>query len=331
MYDTIKHFVSNLTFIMCVLGIVGIITSKINKPSGNSKNTDNIEPEDLEKTGYEQPEITENPGTIYSTPPESEPSKSKRPNILKQFGYSFLPHRYKELATVKIGSMVGFVTLLSFVSTLCILTVFLSTFVARGGADGFLNWIPEFELRNGILSLEEDCVKGIGSSCIYLSDQTDGFTLDDMEHLYDQGYRNVLLGGREKYIIMNRRNYTDGYYTEFGDDFELNRKIVVEKLTPFLWIGFGIGHFIFFVGRTFWYFGCAALYYLAALLITTLLHRKIPTGTLFRVAVYAKVPVFVVRTFWTAFYLSGIFRITITAGLMAFAIRHLLNSQNLQQ
>lgn len=39
-----------------------------------------------------------------------------------------------------------FVTLLSLVSTLCILAVFIITFAARGGADAFLDRVPEFEL-----------------------------------------------------------------------------------------------------------------------------------------------------------------------------------------
>lgn len=305
MYDEIKNLVSILAFAITVLGLIGYINSRKNNPSGNSIAPGSTNPEDLGKT---------------------------EPNILKQLGYSFIPHRYEKLATVKTGSMIGFVTLLSLVSTLCILAEFIITFMVRGGADAFLDWVPEFELRNGVLSLEDGYfVKDTGYIYVYLTDQVDGFGRDDINYVIEQGYGKAILGGSERIVLIKNGEYVERYYTAFGEDLELNRKIVVEKLMPLLWVIFGIMFLVFFVGRTFWYFGCAALYFLAALLITTIFRREIPAGTLFRVAIYAKVPMFVVTTFWTASYLSGIFRITVTAGFMVFAIGHLLNSQDLQK
>lgn len=353
MYDEIKNFVSTLAFIISILGLLGYINSRNNKPSGNSRVTSDMNPKDLgktgygrpedvgavgyrqeniETTGYEQPEIAESASTAHNTYPEIKSSQNIRPNILKQLGYSFIPHRYEKLAAVKTGSMIGFVTLLSLTSTLCILAAFIITFIARGGADTFLDWVPEFELRNGILSLEDDYyVKDTGYIYIYLTDQIDGFRPDDINHIIEQGYGKAILGGSEKIVLIQNGTYVEHYYTAYGDDLELNRKIIVEKLMPILWVIYGIMFLIFFVGRTFWYFGCASLYFLAALLITSLLRRKIPAGTLFRVAIYAKVPMLVVTTFWTSPYLSGIFRIAVTAGFIAFAIGHLLNSQDLQK
>lgn len=329
MYDEIKNFVSILTFAITVLGLIGYINSRKNNPSGSSIATGSTYPQDLGKMGYGRPEEA---GAAYNTYTEFESSQNRRPNILKQFGYSFIPHKYEKLAAVKTGSMIGFVTLLSLASTLCILAGFIITFVARGGADAFLDWVPEFELRNGILSLEDDYyVKDTGYGYVYLTDQVDGFRQDEINYIIKQGYRRAILGGNKKIVLIENGEYEEGYYTAFGEDLVLNRKIVVEKLMSLLWVVFGIMYLIFFVGRTFWYFGCASLYFLAALLITNLFRRKIPAGTLFRVAIYAKVPMFVVTTFWTAPYLSGISRITVTAAFMVFAIRHLLNSQDLQK
>lgn len=319
MYDEIKQLVNILSFIIIVLGLIGYSNSRKNNPSGNSRATGTTNPGDWDKTGY-------------NTYTKTEPSQNIKPNIMKQLGYSFIPHRYEKLAAVKTGSMIGFVTLLCLVSTLCIFAGFIITFMIRGGADAFLDWVPEFELQNGILSLEDDCfVRDTGYAYVYLTDQIDGFGQDDIDYIIEQGYSRAILGGNERMVLITNREYVERYYTEFGEDLYLNRKIVVEKLMPLLWVVFGIISLIFFVGRTFWYFGCASLYFLAALLITILFRQKIPAGTLFRVAVYAKVPMFAVTTFWTAPYLSGIFRITITAGFMVFAIGHLLNRQELQK
>lgn len=307
MYDEVKNFVNILTFIIFVLGFVGYINSRNNKlPKGVGATR-----------------------AAYNTHPEATPSETKRPNILKQFGYSFMPYRYEKLAEVKTGSMIGFVTLLSLVSTLCMLAMFFITFVERGGADAFLDWVPEFELQNGRLSLEDDYyIKDTEYGYIYLTDQIDGFRQGDIEYIMEQGYSKAILGGSERITLIDNGQYVERYYSEFGGDLELNREIVVENLMPILWVIFGILFLVFFVGRTFWYFGCATLYFLAALLIMGLLRRKIPARVLFRTAVYAKVPLFVVTTFWTAPYLSGIFRIAFTAGFMAFAIGYLLDSCN---
>lgn len=309
MYDEIKQVVNILSFIIFVLGFAGYINSRNNKVPGGVGAT----------------------RAAHNTYPKATPSETKRPNILKQFGYSFMPNRYEKLAEVKTGSMIGFVTLLSLVSTLCILAGFCITFVERGGADAFLDWVPEFELRNGRLSLEDDYyMKDTGYMYVYLTDQIDGFRQGDIEHIMGQDYSAAILGGSEKIVFINNNNgqYVEVYYSEFGEDLELDRKIVVENLMPILWVIFGILFLVYFVGRTFWYFGCAALYFLAALLIVGLLHRKIPARALFRTAVYAKVPMFVVTTFWTGPYLSGIPRIAVTAGFMAFSIGYLLDSEN---
>ena len=49
---------------------------------------------------------------------QNNPYQQKAPNIFKQFCLAFVPAGYDRLAKVKIGSMIGFVTLLALVATL---------------------------------------------------------------------------------------------------------------------------------------------------------------------------------------------------------------------
>lgn len=303
MYDEIKNFVNILSFIIFVLGFVGYMNSRNSKlPKGVGATK-----------------------AAYNTHPEATSSETKRHNILRQFGYSFMPSQYKKLAEVKTGSMIRFVTLLSLISTLCMFLMFFITFVERGGADAFLNWIPDFEIQNGRLSLKDHYyIHDTQYGYIYLTDQIDGFRQRDMEYIMEQGYSKAFLGGSERISFIDNGQYVERYYSELVGDLELNREIVMENLKPMLPVQFGILSLVFFVGRTFWYFGCVALYFLAAFLIMRLLRRKIPARVLFRTAVYAKVPMFAVTTFWKAPYLSGISRIVFTAGFMAFVIRYLI-------
>ncbi|MDE6925420.1 MAG: DUF1189 domain-containing protein, partial [Acetatifactor sp.] len=89
-----------------------------------------------------------------------------------------------------------------------------------------------------------------------------------------------------------------------------------------------IGYIIFFVGRVFWYFLCAAIYLVFALIIASVMKKRQPAGALFRIAVYSKVLMFVVATLLSVVPVVGfsvpfMLRIVITIGFMGFAIAKL--------
>ena len=89
-----------------------------------------------------------------------------------------------------------------------------------------------------------------------------------------------------------------------------------------------VGYIIFFVGRVLWYFFCAAVYLLFAMIIASILKKQQPAGALFRIAVYSKVLMFVVATFLSVFPFVNysvpfLLRVGITVVFMGFAIAQL--------
>ncbi|MDE6404050.1 MAG: DUF1189 domain-containing protein [Lachnospiraceae bacterium] len=261
----------------------------------------------------------------YSGSVESQ----KAPNIFQQFAFSFVPTLYGRLTKVKVGSMIGFVTLLVLVATLL---SFASTMSAFSSIDmkELAAGLPEFKLADGRLYMEEDFLFDEGSVFVYMTEDIDSFSYDDAAEIIDEGYRDVMLVGRDRISIMQNGEYQQLDFSDLGDSFELSREWIATSLAPII-TGVIIGaYIIYFLWRILWYFLCAAVYLLFAMLIASVMGKRIPGEALFRTAVYAKVLMFVVVTFLDLIPFAAIdisvpllLRAAITTVFMGFAIAKL--------
>lgn len=253
---------------------------------------------------------------------------NQQPNIFQQFYLSFVPPQYDRLTKVKTGSMIGFVTLLAFISTILI---FAFLMVAFGTIN--VDMLPDFEIKEGQLSIEEDFVYDEeGLIYIRMTDDVGEFAYDDAYELALDGYFNIILVGRDRLSLMQSGQYQQLDFSEIerelGSSIVIDKDMVVSTFVSFVRIFFILGFVIFFVGRVFWYFLCAAVYLLFAMFIASVIMKKrLSSGTLFRVAVYAKVLMFTVTTFLIMVSFGGsvpfLFRVAITIAFMGFAIAKL--------
>ena len=255
----------------------------------------------------------------------SEPQKA--PNIFQQFVLSFIPTQYDRLTRVKTGSMIGFVTLLALVATII---SFVSLMIGFSPSD-IKEWagkLPDFELMNGRLYVDDDFMYDEGNTLIYMTDDISEFSYDDVAELVDEGYQNILLIGQDRISLMQDGKYQQAEFSDFGSGFKISKKWMVESLASIIMVVIIVGYVLFFVGRIFWYFLCAAVYLLFALLIASIMKKRQSAGELFRVAVYSKVLMFVVATFisilpFVRFSVPFLFRVVITVAFMGFAISKL--------
>lgn len=255
----------------------------------------------------------------------SAPVEQKAPNIFMQFVYSFVPPRYSRLAKVKTGSMIGFVTLLMFVITLVSFVTLGLKYIASGGVESALDELPDFELKDGYFSIDEEYFYDEDEMLVFLSDYEEEYTYDDVMELSSLGYRMILLVTCDKLCILNNGKYQEFYFYQMADGFEFNKDWIVNSLMPVLWVFLVIGFVIFFVCRTLWYFLCAAIYLLIAMLIALICQKRASAGDLFRVAVYSRVPMFVVALLlsvlpFVSFSVPGIVRIFVTIVIMGFGV-----------
>ena len=256
------------------------------------------------------------------------PEPQKAPNIFQQFYLSFVPPQYNRLTKVKTGSMIGFVTLLAFVSTVIIFAFFLVIFKAMN-MSGWADQLPDFEIRDGQLYTEEDFELDEKPVYVYMTDDVSEFSYEDAYELGLEGYWNIILVGRNRLSLMQNGQYQQADFSDFGSSMVIDKDWFVDVIVSFVKVFFVMGFVIFFVGRVFWYFLCAAVYLLFAMFIASVMMKKqLSTGTLFRVAVYSKVLMFVVATLLTAVSFMSLsvpflFRVIVTVVFMGFVIAKL--------
>lgn len=252
-----------------------------------------------------------------------EPQKA--PNIFQQFGLSFIPPQYHRLAKVKTGSMIGFVTLLALVATIISAISFAVSFAALD-IKGWVNELPDFEIKNGRLYLEEEFLYDEDEIFVYVTEDISDFSYDDADMLMDEGYTDILLVGRDGLSLMQNGEYQQFDFSTATMD--ISRDMIVDTLVPMIMVFIVVGYIIFFVGRVLWYFLCAAIYLVFGLIIASVMKKQVSAGALYRAAVYSKVLMFVVATVVSLIPLESLsipfyIRVAITLVFMGFAIAKL--------
>ncbi len=258
---------------------------------------------------------------------DGDDESQKAPNIFQQFAFSFVPPLYHRLTKVKVGSMIGFVTLLVFVATLL---SFASVMLSFSSIDmeEIAARLPEFTLENGHLNLDEDFLFDEGSVFIYMTEDIDSFSYDDADEIADEGYRDVMLVGRDRISILQNGEYQQLDYSDLGSSFALSREWIATKLAPFIKMVIFLLYIVYFLWRILWYFLCAAVYMLFAMIIASAMHKQVPGEALFKTAVYAKVLMFVIAALLDLLpvvYLAVpfLFRVAVTIVFMGVAIMKL--------
>lgn len=219
----------------------------------------------------------------YTQPPQ------KSPNIFKSFVYSFIPEKYRQLMNVKTGSMIGFVTLLMLVVTLIDFALFGISFKGEFG-DGF----PDIVIRDGQLHIDKNFLYNSDGIYVFITDEVDEYSYEEVRALANSGYSQILMAGRDKLAYMRYWEYQEIYFSDIAD---VGEELVIkdwlkENLLPVLYVFIVIVFVVFFIFRVPWYFLCSAIYLLIGMLIASAFGKRLQAGQIFKIAVYSKVPVF---------------------------------------
>lgn len=220
--------------------------------------------------------------------------------------------------------MIGFVTLLVLIAT-AISFILLAVEFSSIDMEEVASALPDFEIKNGRLYLDEDFWYDDDGLFVYMTEDIDGFNYEDAADLAAEGYYNILLVGRDRLSLMQNTEYQQLDFEDFGNSLEISRSWIVTKLVPFMLVAVAIAYVFYFVGRVLWYFLCAAIYMLIGMAIAAIASKHIETGELFRIAVYSKVLFFVIATLisllpFVDFAIPFWIRAAATIAFMAFAI-----------
>lgn len=216
-------------------------------------------------------------------------SAQKPPNIFQSFIYAFLPPKYGRLVKVKTGGMIGFVVLLVLLATLVNFAVVVSSLLPL--------WekFPDIVIDDGKMHIDREFTYADSGTYISVTNDAYEYTYEDVKALVQLGYSRVLIATQDKLLMRQPAKYQEHYFKDLADRGE---RIVIkdwlkEEFIPFMWVVAAIILIFFVVFGALWYFLCATLYFLLGMLIALILGKKLPAGHLFRIAVYAKVVLYV--------------------------------------
>ena len=248
---------------------------------------------------------------------------AKAPNIFKQFAFSFVPPKYKDLARAKVGSMIWLIILLVFLLTGFSFLSMLAGYVLTGGVSEMLDLFPYFEVSDGEFSIDETFYVEEDDLVMYMTDDVDEFDYYDVQSLMDEGFTEIMLVGRYNICLYEDYEYQEMYFDEFGN-LSFSKDDIAKWTGPFIWVVMLIIYVIWFVLRVFWYFLCAGVYLLIGMLLALIYGKKIDAGHIFKAAVFAKIPMFVLVSLFNMLPLEvsfpGFLRVLATLILFGFGV-----------
>lgn len=220
-------------------------------------------------------------------------SVQKPPNIFQSFIYAFIPPKYQQLVKVKTGGMIAFVVLL-------VLIVTLVDFAVLGGVIGvgyvipLWEKIPDIVIDDGKLQIDQEFFYAENGTYVSVTNDENAYTYEDIKTLAQSGYYQILIVDQDKIMVLQQGEYQERYFTEIADRGEkfIFKDWLKEELLPVMRVSVVILAVIYFGLRVIWYFLSAAVYLLGGMVIAQIMGRKLPTEQLFRIAVYAKVPMY---------------------------------------
>ncbi len=172
--------------------------------------------------------------------------------------FSFVPPKYKELVPEKGGKIFG--ALLVCFIIMGLVTGFRGVAVMKDVGESFRKECPDFELKNGELSIDNSYSLDQDDIYMMIDDSIESISAADVEALSSTGkYQTVLILGRNGTGMYSNGQIRTIKFSELGD-FEISKDKLINTFIPAVNIGIVAACFI---GSFF----AIGIYYLVALLL----------------------------------------------------------------
>lgn len=250
--------------------------------------------------------------------------ESKKINFFNQIAYAiWKPKKYTDLTRVSTGRLTGFVFLFILILTffsLCIPFI-VNEITGRGLANIIENDIPDFEFTNGELELSKAINLKENNTIIVADTSVDYFSSEDISK-YPSRYTSITLISKTNMINYNAGRIIPVAFSDYKN-IHLT-KAIINSLVPFMYAVIAFVFVIVYLIYVGIYFLASLIYALVGKLIQKKSGLDLPFGYLFRIAIYSKVTMIIVRTLFEMFEykLPGkfIISVAVTCVYMWFAI-----------
>lgn len=205
--------------------------------------------------------------------------------------FSFVPTQYRRLVNEKGGKIFG-ALLVCFV-ILYIISGIIGAAAINDVTDTLRSELPDFELANDRLTIDEPMLMDQDDSYILVDDSISGVSASDVESVQNKGnYKQVLIMGGDSAGILSDGKIQVLKYSDLNG-FSLSRSTLCDKwipmLKPIIITCCVIGSF-FSIG--FYYIAALIIQLPAGAIATSVTKRELDKTDRFKITVLAKFPVF---------------------------------------
>ncbi|MCI8417198.1 MAG: DUF1189 domain-containing protein [Lachnospiraceae bacterium] len=208
-------------------------------------------------------------------------------NVFKEMGCSVAKvSAYPRFLNNRKGKVFGYgVLLLLFYFILAYVIRALIFWIPEGGLGGALDRnVPDFELHNGILWVEETCYVDAGGS--YLDIDTDAYFDMSEAYSFSEKYQSVIIMDAEKIFLKSNGQIQAYWYTDFGD-FDVSRADL-KRWIPMIYVAsilFAVLSYIFQVAL---FFFAVLFVALLGLLFNSILKANLTFGQVYLLGIYSR-------------------------------------------
>ena len=210
-------------------------------------------------------------------------------NIFKEMSLSVYSYgSYKEFLQNKKGKVFGFGVMLMVIYFAVTLLIpgLVAVFSPNGAVHSVMENIPDFELRNGILWVDDVIEIDEGQTYVYIDTDPEYYFYDADEmapYLYE--YTNAFLIDSEKMIVKSSGQVQGLYFSDL--DADLNKDDLM-NLMPVFYVWFVIGMFFVYIWVTALFFFGALFVALLGMIVASALKYQLTFGQLYILAVYSR-------------------------------------------
>lgn len=257
-------------------------------------------------------------------------------NIFKEMVLSVYSYgSYKQFLQNKKGKVFGFGVMLMviyFVVT-ALIPGLTTIFSPSGGMHNLMENIPDFELKNGRLWVDDVFEMDEGSIYVYIDTDPDYYFYDADEMAYFlNDYTSAILMDSEKMIVKSNGQVQGLYFSDLGGDLD---KEDLMALLPLFYISFAVGIFLGYIFATAFFFFGVLLVALLGMIVASSLKYQLTFGQLYLLGVYSRTLPLIIKALVSLLPINIPFFWVINFGLsvliLFLAIRKMKEEQPPQQ
>lgn len=198
------------------------------------------------------------------------------------------PKKYERFLRLSMGRVVAFMIILMLITTFAgyYLPFIASQLFGKSYTDMIDEYVPEFTLKDHILTLSEPVEYDDGYTLVIANSNIEEFTEEQLEE-YKADYMSVYLIGRTNMIFYASGKATTYFYADLAIE-ELDRE-GLRAYVPSVYMMMVVSGIMNFVLRTFWYLAGTLLLMLLAWSMKGFWNMQFHFMELFKLSVFSKV------------------------------------------